>query len=233
MKRRGLTLLELLIAITVLASIVSGVGVFWSQARAWEADNARHREVLRVERVLRTLREQWGTRRVLDDEGVEEGDAAARGYTFSPTGVEFTSATGLLAPGWALVRVRYGIERGVDGRYALVYEEARVLDMDGSAPAGTSRLDARGRAIGGREVVLAGLDGLWFERWGTRDGEPAPGAIDVRTDDADEREPDGEREVMRWRAFDRVIDFPIDAVRLVGEVNGEVFSCVLVGAPLR
>ncbi len=238
---RGLTLLEMLIALVILSSIMGGVGLFWSQARGWEEDNAAHREVLRVERVLRVLREQWGARRALSPEG--EGDAGGDGVFVSADAIEFTSARGVLMPGWGLVRARYVIERDGFGGYRLVYQEARILDPREPSNPGTAAVDPRGRPIGGRAVLLEGLTGLRVERWGTLDGAPSEGGGVGETDEEGaERGEDDEVAsgfvlkddvVDRWRVFDRPIAFPLGAVRLVGEMGEEVFGCVLVVAPLR
>lgn len=230
--QRGLTLLELLIAMTILASITGGIGLFWSQARAWEEDNRAHRDVLRVERVLSLLREQWGAKRALVTEGA--GDAGGSGVSFGAEGVTFVTARPVLFPGWGLVNVRYAVERAIDGTYTLVYEESRVLDPTELPEAGAYGVDPRGRPIGDRVVLLEGLDALRVERWGTTDGR-VRGALDGIVDDEDEEGLGVNTDDLaeRWRPFDRELEGAVRAVRFVGSVGEEVFSCVLVDGRLR
>lgn len=236
---RGLTLLEMMIALTILASITAGIGIFWGQARAWEADNAEHRGLLRTERALRLVREQWGQRRALGVEG--EGDAGGSGVMVTLGGVTFTSARSVLFPGWGLVRVRYAIERAQDGAYELVCEESRIMDVSAPYDPGTSAIDPRLRPIGGREVLIGDLDGLRLERWGTETGEVRTALTPVATGEDEAGEGEGlfdeegssRDEAEAWRAYDREIEFPVRAVRFVGERGEEVFSCVLVVEPSR
>lgn len=245
MPRRAFTLLEMLIALTILASITAGIGVFWAQANAWERDNGAHRETLRLERVTRMLREQWNGRRALALE--DDGDAGGDGVRVNAGGVSFTTSRAVLFPSWGLVRVRYVIERdpagGVDGTaYRLVYEEMRVLDASAPGAVGVDGTDPRGRPVGAREVLLDGLTALRMERWGTKDGEavnaindePVPMIDGVPVVDDDDIDPSM---VEAWRSFEVEPESPARVVRLVGEMpagqGGEVFACVLIVAPSR
>jgi prepilin-type N-terminal cleavage/methylation domain-containing protein len=240
--RRGLTLLELLIALAILGAIMGSVTAIWAQARGWTEDAERHHEVFRLQRALDTLDTQWERRvrlAVQDDlhTGVEHG----------PRHLAFVTAEPLLFPDWPLVRATYRIDvvRGDDPSSwtaRLVYAETRVDEPGVMPPEFSPLIDDASRERSGETVLLEGVTGLRFERFGTLTGEQES-ALERPPEDADERsrsrdERDDEDEVdeeraLRWRVYDSEIDETIDALRLAGVHDGEAFTCLFVIAGSR
>ena len=173
------------------------------------------------------------------------GDAARGGGTvvgsgarFAPGVVTMVTAEPALFPSWPLVEAGWriesadgGVSAGGDGVKRLVYVERRVLGF-GAVPGGGG-VTPDGVVRSGRKVLLDGVEGLRMERFGPARERPAPDAAREAAGEVSEdpRTPD-ERE-HRWRLYDGVYEGDVWAVRFVGSVEGEAFSCVFAAERLR
>lgn len=247
----GFTLLETLLALTIIASMMGLLAAIMGQADSWTSQGAEDGALLRLQRVGEAMRSQWADRRT--SVVLEEDSSAA---VTSPDRLSFTTATPLLFPEWPLVVATYIIEPDGSGgwddgvRWRLVYQEARVSGMD--SPPGEYALDVEGRSMFDSRVLLEGCRELAWERFGRAtwmerelEDEDEEGSDDgAREDDAaaplaarGEARPgavgiENDRE-LRWRAFDETVDRVAPAVRLVGEYEGERFGWVFVVRALR
>lgn len=205
---RGFTLLELLLATSVLASMSVLMGTMLVQARNWREDGLRLHDSVALPRVTELLQRQWSQRRVLSDSG--EGFDAEHGQ------LQFISSAPLLDPQWPLVRVMYKIELSTnqslsgDAQWNLVYEEHPITDVV-SGISGVGFAIARGAALHGNRMVLlescAALRLEWFEKRVEDDGESFTQWVSIEGDDH--------------------APASTAALRLIGSIQGEPFSCVL------
>lgn len=229
---RAFTLLETILALTILFVLMGLIAVLWAQARDWTADAQREDGALHITRLVTTIRTQWGDRRSLDPEKPLQDSAGV-----SPDAVRFVTASPILFPQWPLVRAEYRIEldtfRGTlsEPRYRLRYTETRL-------PGGTDdplgSLDAAGQPMIQSVVLIDDCTLLHWERFGNRreSGATAP----ERGNRADPEALSGTvagSEKPSWHRFETDFKDPIPAVRLVGQHGKERFTCVLVVAPLR
>lgn len=252
---RGLTLLELVLTLAVLASLTGLIAGLLAGSARWSEEELINRDSLRVDRAVRAMREQWSSVRVLTPlESVPPPAAVAEPRSFA-----FVTSVPLLRANWPLVRARYVIERDAersrsgDERWRLVYEETALTDPSGgrrSADAdhsageerdGRADAEALARAAFGapteRHVLLEGLTELRFERWAAAAaGDEARGAGRAPTERA--------ARVETWRPFPPAAgdaesgsrvggvdeeDEGETAVRIIGrDRNGEAFGCVFV-----
>ncbi|MCA9312047.1 MAG: hypothetical protein KDA21_12620, partial [Phycisphaerales bacterium] len=127
--RSAFTLLELLLAVTVLASVTGLVAVTYSQMNGWVADNGTEQRMMRLHRVLKLMTDQWEDRRTA---AWAEGEHR---ILTGDTGIGFLTATPILFPDWPLVRVAYRIvptpdrAPGAPETWDLLYEEVRVVEL--------------------------------------------------------------------------------------------------------
>ncbi|MEM8834391.1 MAG: prepilin-type N-terminal cleavage/methylation domain-containing protein [Planctomycetota bacterium] len=131
---RGFTLLEVLLATAVLASVVALVSTMFVQAHAMADDAVAGSGATRAQRVVQALRTQWATRRSAMV-GMSDADAVI----VKPNAISFLTSTPLLYPGWPIVEASYTVElddvTGFAGesRYRLVYEERPVSSIQTEA----------------------------------------------------------------------------------------------------
>lgn len=250
----GFTLLELLVAITIVASVSALLGALWAQTHRWASENGSSLRAMRLPRVQEFLRAQWADRRgsfKLKDSG--ESVAA------EPGKLSFVTASPMLFPDWPVVRATCIVERdyntpvGAPPAWRLVYEETKLANL-AAPPIDAEKLIAEGKGeLVRRFVLLAGLARLEFERFGvgdrsrqkqgslTNESAPVdrPTASDkgdphitapIGTPSGDERRDEDKK---KWRRFDEPFRGEMPAVRIVGEYEGEAFSCVFVIAGLR
>lgn len=235
--RKGFTLLETILAITILAVLMGLVAVLWGQARTWTDDSADELDAMRITRILHTMRVQWRDRRATDH---DRSALDATGMT--PDEVRFVTATPILFPDWPIVRAVYRVEydpdRGTlsDPRYRLVYSETR---LPGGQPDPLGSLDAAGMQMMQSIILLEDCSVLHWERFGPARAEQSRRSRDGESDEEDRRAEDSRRdtasgrEAWEWRIFAEQFEDRIPAVRLVGQHGKERFACVLVAAPLR
>jgi len=241
-----MTLLELLLATTVLAVVTAMVSALWAQTRDWSRENARPEQALRLPRALRLLEDQWSRRRAVADEDDQRAPAAdAKPEIFLVKDrLEFITAEPILFPDWPLVRVAYTAQRedrltvGAESTASLVYEETRIVNpsMPEAEGAGPSEDNRR------RIVLLEDCAELRFER-------------DLATTPSQERTPDQPLPIDRlWSEAESDApsaapradasasqtertdqsgetdddDPSLRAGRIVGEYRGESFSWVFL-----
>lgn len=226
MSRRGMTLLEVLLAAAVLASVALLAAMLLAQGRAWNDDNQSHFKALRLVRVTELLTRQWSDRR--SAVGV---DASGGKVRIEPESLVFVTATPVLHPGWPLVTASYRVEKEPGtGLTRLAYEEARVSRFGTQGDAAEAQLEspATGDEKPLRTVLLSGVKDLRFERYGPRlSAEQFAAALDRGDLSASDHDEDGARRPGWWR-FDAAYKGPVPAVRLVGTLEGKEFTCVFV-----
>lgn len=238
--RRGFTLLELLIAITILASISALVAALWSQTTAWAGENGMTLKTMRLPRVRELMRAQWADRR-----GAFRLSDSGESVAAEPDKLSFVTATPMLFPDWPLVRAEYSIERDYDTpsgalpAWRLVYTETRLADLS-EPPEDAQELINKGMGENvGRYVLLANVASLAFERYGVGDRSIRKKGSLVEPEDPEAKStdlqsltqnhtPDKDEDEEKWRPFEQKFDGLIPAVRVVGEFQDEAFSCVFV-----
>jgi len=125
---RGMTLLEVLIATTILASLTLIVATLWTQTKQWTDEAADQGSALRLQRALDLLDRQWGAR--LLDATLPDGQAGVA--LVDESHLEFITTESVLFPLWPIVKAAYiatPINTGPAGstpRWRLVYEETRL-----------------------------------------------------------------------------------------------------------
>lgn len=229
-----MTLLELLLATTILAAITAMVSALWAQTRDWSQENARPEQALRLPRVLQLFEDQWSRRRAVADDG-EEGADAESALLLNKDRLEFITAEPILFPDWPLVRASYIAQRderltvGAESTVTLVYEETRVTNPN--APAASSE-GADGAKTRKRAVLLEDCGEVRFERYATTEAdgvnhpsapasqplarlwdEPAPANVGENADGTDQNGSSGD---------------DLRAGRIAGEYRGESFSWVFI-----
>lgn len=241
--RRAMTLLEVVLAVTLLASMSAVLASLWAQASAWTDDSTSHHRAMRLARVTEMVRSQWADRRTS-----AALDSAGASAVVEPGALTFVTATAVLEPGWALVRARYVVERdyetgvGVQAAWRLVYEELPLVDL--AAPAGvpgerlgTADNRARNLVESPREkriLLLAGCGELRWERFGRSldvedEGSVAASGEEGTPAEAVRARSRTEDEVgLRWREIEAEFVGHARAVRLVGEFEERRFTCVFV-----
>lgn len=223
----GFTLLEVLLALSVLSMISVLAGTMWLQARGWAEENTASDETMRLQRVSEMMRAQWADRRtstVLDDQ--------QRTMLATPESLTFVTATPILFTDWPMVTACYEIERepgsplGEAATFTLRYTETKLARMD-KAP---ERENAPSRSL----ALLSGVRLLRWERYGMDDAVPAANRQDSEQLEEGEPEPvKPEDRQIRWRAFVKPDKRLIPAVRLLGEYKKEPVSCLFVAEALR
>lgn len=226
-RQPGFTLLEVLLALSVLSIISVLAGAMWRQASGWSRENGAAQEAMRLQRVTELMRAQWADRRnstALDD--------ANRRVVATPTSLSFITATPILFPEWPMVIATYEIERepgsplGELATSTLRYTETPLARLDKAPDAGV----APTRSL----AMLSRVRSLRWERYGTgdaaapfREDAASPGdALEEPQEAAIATKP--EDRVVRWRPFVRPDHRLIPAVRLLGEYKEEPLSCLFV-----
>lgn len=250
--RSAFTLLEMLLAVTVLSMVGVLVATMLTQASDLHRDNDRRDATLDITRVVRLMTEQWEDRRSAVALG-RHGES----YAAAPGELAFVTARPILKPEWPLAIVRYRLELigasvvEAERRYDLVYEERPVAAVGVSAEAPESDREKEEQwKSADRIVLLRDCVDLRMERFrSAKDAVleelgPRTGAEGQSDDDAaaeigagasiEERQ----EEMMRtakssWVVFEEAVTRAPSAVRIVGEYEGEVFACVFVGAVSR
>lgn len=133
-RAHGFTLLEVLLATAVLASVIALVSTMFVQAHAMAEDAVAGSGATRAQRVVQALRTQWATRR-----SAMVGMSDAEAILIKPDSIAFLTSTPLLYAGWPIVEASYTIElddvTGFAGesRYRLVYQERPVASVQTEA----------------------------------------------------------------------------------------------------
>jgi len=221
-RRAGFTLLEVVLALSIMATITTLVAALWAQARSWGDQNASHLRALNTARVIETAQRQWTDRRQAVDLGVNGVKVTAR-----PERIEFVTATPILRPDWPIVQAGYVIEPDAAGpgdTCSLWYEEARVWRFGETTQFDRQQITnpATGDEQPLRLRVLSGVRGLRFERFGAGD---LPQGLPIQ--EARARATPEQRR-LTWRKFEKLYKGPLPAVRLVGDIDAQEFTCVFV-----
>lgn len=248
-----MTLLEVVLAVTILAAMSGLIAAMWTQATRMADDGGGQYRSMRLARVLEMMRSQWADRRT----SVKLGRGASS-VTVEPGVLTFITATAILEPGWPIVRARYVVERdyntgaGALAAWRLVYEELPVVDLESplEQPGAPERTLASGERRAERMVespkerklvLLAGCTELEWERFGKSDhaeaaeaeraGENAVSASDDQVPTIAPRgisAPTAEDKVSEWRPLGSGFSGKSPAVRLIGEFEEKEFACVFV-----
>jgi type II secretory pathway component PulJ len=233
-----MTLLEVLVAITILASLTVIVAMLWSQTKRWTDEAGTHDTALRLQRALDLLDCQWERRLV----GATLADGGSGGVSVDDTRLEFVTTESVLFPGWPIVRASYiatedAAPIGQRSGWRLVYEETRLGTTinAGNEAAGADNTDdqtnlRRSTLVGltARPAWSAVLSEAQLAEWEAAHGQPlisgaepgVPAWIGL-TDRAD-----------RGRSGPEHATNP-EAVRLDGTTEEGGFRWALVGLPLR
>ena len=247
--RRAFTLLELLLAVAVFSSIATlGATLYLQATRIGAAPVAADRS-LALQRVVMLAHDQWDNRRVMmfgEDSDVR-AEAMTVAAVFAPGKVSFVTASPVLFPDWPLVRVTYRIERrladeldasrgasgdaGSTARFALVYTEPRSTDP--SAPPESSGRTPDGERRSASMVLVAPCESLGLERFGPPEPEEAPDPPAPSDGRPQAETEDSERDPLGWHRYDEAFDGPVYAVRFVGSLHGDRFTCTFLAEPSR
>lgn len=233
MKRsRGMTLLEVLIATTILASLTVIVSTLWAQTKQWTEETATHDSALRLQRALDLLDRQWGSR--LLDATLVDGETGA--VRVDENSLEFITTEGALFPDWPIVKVSYIAQQTTNADSAatpwrLVYEEIRLgtaSDVDSNRAGAPGLRHATLVELTHRPNWSVVLTEAQITEWESAQGlapsdESLPGAqrwINL-TDNPD----------RKWTGLEDATN--PEAVRLDGVTAEGGFRWALVGQPLR
>ncbi|MEQ9616590.1 MAG: type II secretion system protein [Phycisphaerales bacterium] len=254
--RHAFTLLEVLLATTVLALMTVLLAALGTQLRSWTEDGQRLQASMRLQRSVEAMREQWAGRVTIS--GSVEGLVTSPGY------VSYLTSRPLLVSNFPVVRATYRwVERAGEGDepvYDLMLEEtpagrigylaperrSEQGETTAEQPAAPSR-DREAEREQLRRATLEQIDNP-AETWALLEGverggweRHGLGAIVLRNEasiDADIgptseynlTPPDviAEQRVPRWRAYDEIIPGTPRAVRLTGRRGKEAFTCVFV-----
>ncbi|MBN8646109.1 MAG: type II secretion system protein [Planctomycetes bacterium] len=230
MTRRAFTLLEVVLAVAVLATVCTLAALAISQARSWSDAQSQQARALRLARLGEMFNRQWADRRNAAPVSQSGGSAVVE-----PKRLEFLTATPILHTRWPLVVAAYVIKedfspgKGPGRRYRLEYEEARVSRLGVGSQAEASQLKTPATADEKplTAVLLTDCRDLRFERFGMKfSPTERQRRAEQGVQDRNEQE-----EQPAWHPFEENFDGPIPAVRLVGfagERARQEFSCVFV-----
>jgi type II secretory pathway pseudopilin PulG len=245
-RRPAFTLLELLLACAVFASIATLGATLYLQATRLGAAPLRAERSLELQRVVTLARDQWDNRRAmaLGDDAAERPEAASIAAQFAPGRVSFVTASPVLFPDWPLVSVTYSIEQTLtaagEPRFTLVYAETRITDPSEPPDSAGNTPDGRRRSA---SIPLVGpCEALTLQRFGPETapapddgaGDTGPAARSVRTSrTAAPTNTTNEPEPADWHVYDGPFDGPVYAVRFVGTLHGDRFTCTFLAEPSR
>lgn len=220
----GLTLLELLVSMAILAAIVTLTAAIWAQARAWADEADGHAAAADVSQIRTLIDEQWSMRRLSAHLDTPEGPP----YRLLPDRLEFVTGDAVLEPEAGLVRASYVIESSGGGAQRVVYEEVPLIDPALSVRPRSGTVAAQSIR---RTTLLENCDDVRWERLLQWTEEQDNGAIpETRREWADGAPPreDGDTTSETDEPAKTEVAF-----RLTGRSDGRWFGWVLVGADSR
>jgi hypothetical protein len=235
------TLLETLLAITVLASMSLLIAQAYRIAHESVSGGAHMERAVTVQRVLRLAADQWSYRRSVplettsDDEQPEDSG----GPKLLPDRVGFITATPVINPRWPLVEATYRIvpSRNIESAapvWDLVYDERPLASLQAVRQAKNYDVSTL--------VVLSSCDELRMDRLAPPDDPVRQAtAAPVSDEEMDGVEGDVPNQALAWIPFEINPQAEVSgedavaphAVRIVGRYQGEQFSCVFVVKVLR
>lgn len=170
---RGFTLMELLLAMSILAIMVTLLmGAFRVGYRAWEKGDEVVASMQRLRAVLNLVRLQLSATATQAQATPESGEARVD-FQGTATALRFVSAHSLV-PGAAFgqVLVNYRADIGPDGRWRLWFHEQPLLWMDSRlsidpAPEAYRELIGGLAAVGFEYLAIDPVSGepVWIDRW--------------------------------------------------------------------
>lgn len=226
----GFTLLEVLLAVAVIASVAMLGSTLWVQASESSAMVQSRERGLRLQRVGSMLRDQWSDRRSLELPGESGPQRAMGGARFRADSFAFSTSRSILNPGSPLVEAEYLVRERPDGLFDLVYAEQGIERFagafDGADPRDAEIRASRRSAI----VLLEGCEAIVLERFG------APAENDADDSERSDQEEGGAPERALWMAFDPDSEggaVESDALRVSVRYRGEEAAWVLVARASR
>ncbi len=242
-RAKGFTLLEVLIATTILASLTVIVAMLWAQTKQWSEEATTHGSALGLQRSLEMLDLQWEHRLV--DASLTDGEPGA--VRVDDSRLEFITTRGVLFPDWPIVKAAYIAEPLDENRiettnddatpWRLVYEETRL----GASFGADQGLADEPATVGLKRSVLTRFESrpIWAAVLAEQqiiEWEDAHGLIESPTLE------EGESRVARWIDLTENKDrkwaglnqaINPEAVRITSTTGEGGFAWALVGQPLR
>jgi len=242
---QGMTLLEVLIATTILASLTAIVSTLWAQTKQWTDETATHDSALRLQRTLNLLDRQWESR--LLDAKLTDGDTSA--VRVDEDRLEFVTTESVLFSDWPLVKAVYIATRSVeidpeadlladqdtdaDAPWRLVYEETKLGLASSDAAFSADAVNLKRSALvelTERPRWSVALSQKQITEWESTNG-PAPIGDDGDTGGESRWIDLTDSADRRWVGLDEATN--PEAVRLDGATAEGGFQWALVGRPLR
>jgi type II secretory pathway pseudopilin PulG len=251
-RRAGMTLLEVILAITALAAISTLVTALWAQTSEWTSENAAHHQALRLEQTIALLNEQWEARVLTLSLSAEQEEAVR----LNDASLLFVTSAPILHRDWPLVRVTYSIVKeggaavGDEPVFQLLYREEMIMNpasaaVDPGASTSATRLEI---------PLLEGLSELRWEQYVDESDTAKPGSraqppswesieqdttvasiVDKDKQDKNKQPPQDPSSTNTKPAQSKASDSggPLRAGRLVGVHQGEPFSWQFIAVHLR
>lgn len=161
---RGFTLIETVLAVTVIATVTALAAMVWASASSHIEGSTETAARSHTQRIVELARAQWASRRVIRT--VQSTGSQDEGLiAFAHDGVSFVTARSVIFHDWPLVQAVYRVLTDADGKQSLVYLETRMMDTSGNAPlVGGMGPDGEGRT--GGIVLIEDAEDLRLERFG-------------------------------------------------------------------
>ena len=161
---RAFTLIETVLAVTLIASVTALAAMVWSSAVSHVEAADDTAAAADAQRIVELATAQWQSRRTI--KAIEErGGQDAGLIAFAHDGVSFVTTRAVVFTDWPLVHVTYRVVQNDDGTASLVYLETRVMNTTGDDPL-VGGLGADGRARTAGIELIANSDSLTVERYG-------------------------------------------------------------------
>ncbi|MAY74375.1 MAG: hypothetical protein CMJ31_06545 [Phycisphaerae bacterium] len=238
--RRGLTLLELMVALVIVASVTTLVAALWGQLAAWSRTQTGLHDTLRAHRFEDLAARQWSERVKVGAAEDRAGRAISR---LSTEELSFVTSLPIIDPDSPLVLATYRVAHGVDGSARLEYVEQR-LAFPGAAPQRPAPGVELSAGMHPRTLVVhEDVGELRWQRWVNtiEDDARVRGWFEVDADSELEPleseapyEPDDDEAESSATLVESADDGDDDeegprapdAVRLVGEIEGRGFAWI-------
>lgn len=156
--RRGFTLLELILAITVLATLMALIAAAWRNAGDWTRESEVQRRALLLPRVTNLVGSQWAERRTSLDL-----DKPGSSIHVGPARIEFVTSLPILDRSLPLVVASYLVENDDSadapaGTFRLVYSERAIIDTRATQRSEAAEAERAGASSATGFSRVPGLD---------------------------------------------------------------------------